>query len=176
MNRQQKETVVTDFKRFFDETNAAFLVNYKGLTVAQMQSLRKDLRDCDGLLKVAKARLMKIAANEVDGASGFKDKFQDQVGLVFAKGEVPAVAKQLVKFSKANDSLSIVSGFFESNELDVQQITTLASLPSKEVLLGMLAGTLQAPISGFARVLQLLIVRLLYVLKQVGEQKEQGNA
>ena len=176
MNRQQKEAVITDLKSLFSESNAAFVVNYKGLSVAQVKKLRRSLREGDALMRVAKARLMKIAVDGIDGADEFKNKFQNQVGLVFANGEVPVVAKQLVEFSKENESLSIVSGFFESSVLTEQQISVLASLPSREELIARLAGTLNAPIVGLARVMQTIILQLPYALKQVSEKKEQGAA
>jgi len=176
MNRQQKEAVVTDLKVLFKESNAAFIVNFKGLKVAQVQKLRRSLRKDNARMRVAKTRLMKIAAGSIDGTDEFKNKFQDQVGLVFANGEVSAIAKQLVNFSKENEGLSIVSGFFESSVLSEQQISVLASLPSREELIARLAGTLNAPIVGLARVMQILITQLLYALKQVAEKKGQEAA
>ena len=70
-------------------SQAAFLVGYKGLSVAQIQTLRNDLREVGGNLKVTKARLMKIAAQNIQGIESFRDNFKDQVGLVFAQEEVP---------------------------------------------------------------------------------------
>lgn len=170
MNRQQKEAVVKEINEQIKESSASFLIGYKGLTVTQLQDLRGQLRQVDGVFKVAKARLMKLAAQDIEGIDAFKDAFQDQVGLVFAKGEVPSVAKELVKFSKDNDQLNIVSGFFESKTMDFGQIDYLASLPSKDVLLGQLAGTLQAPASNLARLLNQMSVRLVYVLDQIAKK------
>lgn len=174
MNRQQKEAVVADFKQMLEQAEASFLVSYRGLTVKDISSLRSDLRQSGARLKVAKARLMKIAAQDIEGIDGFKDNFKDQVGLVFAKREAPAVAKHLINFAQKQKALQVLSGFFESKVLSQQEIEFLASLPSKEVLRAQLAGTLQAPISNFAQVLQMLITRLAYALKQVSEKKEQG--
>lgn len=170
MNRQQKEAIVQNFSQQLNESKASFLVGYKGLTVAQLQALRGQLREVDGTFKVTKARLMKIAAQDIDGIDGFKDAFKDQVGLVFVNGEVPTVAKALVKFAKGNEKLDIVSGFFESQTMTKDQISRLASLPSKEVLLAQLAGTLQAPVRNFAGVLNQMIVRLVYALDQVAKK------
>jgi large subunit ribosomal protein L10 len=173
MNRQQKETVIADVHKMFAEAEAAFLVNYKGLSVAQMQSLRKNLRENKGLLKVTKANLMRLAMHDIAGAEQFAEEFKDQVGLVFVKnGEVPAVSKRLVEFSKENEALKIISGFYESRVLTGQEINFLASLPSREVLLGQLAGTLQAPMSSLARMLNQMLSRLAYVLSQVEEKKK----
>lgn len=170
MNRQQKEAVVKNISEQLKESNASFLIDYKGLSVAQLQSLRGNLRQVDGIIKITKARLMKIAAQKIEGIDGFRDSFKEQVGLVFVKGEVTAVAKELVGFSKKNEQLDIVSGFFESKTMTTEQIGYLASLPSREVLLGQLAGTLQAPIAKFTRLLNQMIVRLVYSLDQVAKK------
>lgn len=172
MNRQQKETVVSDFKRQFDSSQGTFLVDYKGLTVASLESLRTSLREKGGRLQVAKARLMKRAVEGIDGVDQFRDALSGQVAMVFAESEVPTVAKELMAFSKDHELLKVLTGFFESRVLSEQDISVLASLPSREVLLGQLAGTLQAPISGLAQVLSQLIVRLAYVLQRVAEKKE----
>lgn len=171
MNRQQKEAVVSDLKGMFTDNQAAFLVGYKGLDVASMQSLRGKLREVGGRFKITKARLMKIAAQDVDGGKGLQEILKDQVGLVFAKEEVPAVAKALAEFSKSNEALQIVSGLFESKLLSKDEIKFLASIPPRDVLIAQLLGTMQAPVSSFARLLNTMTVRLLYVLKQISEKE-----
>ena len=170
MNRQQKEAVVKNISGQLKESNASFLIEYRGLSVAQLQALRGQLRQVDGVIQITKARLMKIAAKGIDGIDGFSDNFKDQVGLVFAKNEAPAVVKELVEFSKENEKLNIVSGFFESKTMTKEQIGYLASLPSRDVLLGQLAGTLQAPVATFTRLLNQMIVRLVYSLDQVAKK------
>ncbi|MFH1644296.1 MAG: 50S ribosomal protein L10 [bacterium] len=172
MNRQQKEVVVSDFKDLFSDSRGAFLVSYKGMTVSQMQDLRRTLREVDGLVKVTKARLMRLAVQDVEGVDGLKDFFHDQIALVFAKNEVQPTAKKLVEFAGNGIPLEIVSGFFESKVLSKKEINLLASLPSREVLLSQLVGTLQAPMSGLARLLNMMILRLLYGLKEVAAKKQ----
>ena len=171
MNRQQKEAVVSDVKKLFSDAQAAFLVGYKGIDVASLEALRKDLREIGGQFKVTKARLMRIAVKDVDAIQGFYDQLKDQVGLVLANEEVPSVAKALVKFSKGNKALRIVSGYFESKVISDADINFLANLPSREVLLSQLLGTIQGPTSKLAMLLNMMIIRLLYVLKQVSEKQ-----
>ena len=156
MNRHQKESVVRDINDQLKSANASFLIGYKGLSVAQVQDLRSRLRNVSGVFKVSKARLMKIAAKDLSGIDDFKNQFKDQVGLVFVKKDVPSVAKVLVDYSTINENLNIVAGFFESKAMSKDQIKYLASLPSREVLLAILAGTLQAPIASLARTLELI--------------------
>jgi large subunit ribosomal protein L10 len=171
MNREQKSEIINDFKQMFEGSNATFLVKYQGLSVNGMQTLRRSLRSVNSELKVTKTTLMKIAAQDIAGSEDFRNTFKEQVGLVFAKGDVSSTAKQLKQFADANEALKVLTGFFESRVLTKQEIEFLATLPSKEILLAQMLGTMQAPIASFTRLLNLLIVRLLYVLKQVEEQK-----
>ena len=171
MNRQQKEAVVEEFNNMLSQAKASFLVDYKGLSVHDIIALRRSLREQGGKLKVTKARLMKIATNGIEGVEEFKDSFKDQVGMIFASEEVAPVAKVIVDFSKDNESLKLVSGFYESRCLSEDKIKFLASLPPKEVLIAQLAGTLQAPISGLARSLNMLVKKLVYALKEVEKKK-----
>jgi len=171
MNRQQKEAVVSGIKDMFSQADGSFLVQYKGLSVSQMQDLRSKLRQEDGLLKVTKARLMKLAVSDFESAENFKGDLKDQVGLIFAMKETPAIAKKIVDFSKENEALKIISGLFESKVLTKDQVESLASIPSREVLLAQLVGTLQAPVAGFASTLNMLLVKLVYVLGEVARQK-----
>lgn len=175
MNRQQKDMAIADFKKLFTESQGAFIVNYQGLSVSLMQSLRRSLRQDGGVLKVTKARLMKKAAQglaqELTVLDLFQEKFKNQIGLVFTNKDVSAIAKKLISFSKEHQNLQVISGLFESKILSNQEIIALASLPSREVLLSMLAGTMNAPITRFVMLLNLLIVRLLYVLQQINEKK-----
>src|SRR5580698_3870453 len=105
MNRQEKEQVIKSLKNEFAESQASFLVGYKGLTVAQVQALRRKLRSQGGEFKVVKARLMKRAAEGVVGAQELEPYFKNQVALVFVNKEVAPIAKTLVDFSKENTAL-----------------------------------------------------------------------
>ena len=172
MNRQQKELVIENLKQNVLSSPATFLVLYRGLNVEQMQKLRSDLRSKGGALKVAKARLMKRAVDGEQGASDLTPFLRDQIGMVFAKEEVADVAKVLSDFAKSNESLGLVAGLFESNVIAKEKIAQIASLPPKDVLLAQLCGTLNAPISGLARALNMMVLKLLFALKQIEDQKK----
>ncbi len=171
MNRQQKETTVADLKQLLGTAQATFLVNYKGMDVHLLQGLRRKLRTDGGTLKVTKATLMRIAAKDIPGTETFAQSCKDQVGLVFAKSDISLIAKQLFIFAKEHQNLKVVAGFYESKLLSPQELAFLASLPSREVLIAQLLGTMQAPVTSFVRVLHLLIARLVYVLKQIEEKQ-----
>ena len=101
MNRQEKEQVVKELHGFFEQSKASFLVDYKGLTVAQLQQLRRELRGFNASIHVAKARLMKIAARDMSYGAEIAPFFKEQVALVFGD-DSPATAKVLYAFSKKN--------------------------------------------------------------------------
>jgi len=171
MNRQQKELVVDGLRKDLLSSKAAFLVVYKGLNVGQMQELRSSLRSKGGALKVAKARLMKRAVDGQEGIGDLVPFLHDQVGLVFAGEEVADVAKALSDFAKGS-SLDLVAGVFESTIIEKEKIIQIASLPPREVLLAQLCGTLNAPIAGLARALNMMVLKLLFALKQIEDQKK----
>jgi large subunit ribosomal protein L10 len=167
MNRQQKESMISDVRQMMSGAQATFLVNYKGLSVPALQILRKRLRTEGSKLKITKATVMRIAAKDITGADAFAESFKEQVGLVFASKDVPGTAKQLFSFAKENESLKILAGFYESKVLSSQELNFLASLPSREVLISQLLGTLNAPMTNFVRVLSMLVARLPIVLKEI---------
>ncbi len=175
MNRQQKEAVVSDLRRMISETQATFLVNYKGMSVSALQGLRKNLRTEGSKLKITKATLMRKAAEDLAGSDAFCSELKNQVGLVFADKDVSATAKQLVSFAKDNSALTLLVGFYEAKVLSKQELAFLASLPSREILLAQLFGTMKAPMGGLVTVLYQMIARLLYVLKRIEEQKQQNQ-
>lgn len=175
MNRQQKESVIGALHSLFSTTKGSFFVDYQGLTVSEMRRLRKQLRETGGTLKVAKMRLIKRALTDTQDSQVLLPYCEDQRGVVFAQdaGDVSPVAKVLRDFSKENESLQLVVGCLDAQLLDKQAIVRIASLPSKEVLLAQVCGTLNAPVTSFVSVLNQLIVRLLLVLKEI-EKKQQS--
>jgi large subunit ribosomal protein L10 len=115
---------------------------------------------------------MKLASDGNPGAEVMIPYFKDQVGVVFAMQEAPAVAKVLNDFAQQHKALSVVAGSYDATLLDQSDVLRFATLPSKEVLLAQVCGTLNAPIAGLARALGMMHVKLLWTLKQVGEQKQ----
>jgi large subunit ribosomal protein L10 len=174
MNRQQKEDVVGLFQKDFLANKGTFFVNYSGLTVGQMQQLRRQLREKGGALKIAKMRLVRRALANIEGVDGLLSHCKNQLGVVFAydANEVSGVAKALSDFAKKNESLGLVIGCMDSQLLDKTAIVRIASLPSKEVLLAQLCGTLNAPLTSLVYGLNSMIVKLLLALKEIEKQKQ----
>lgn len=175
MNRQQKSELIDFLKQGFADAPAAFLVGYKGISVAKIQTLRKKLRQNDASFKVAKNRLARRAVAELDGVQDLSGLMKEQLAIVFAHKDPSAVAKILHEFSKEHQALALVGGCVERKVVNKDGVVVLASLPSREVLLGHLAGTLQAPISTYARLLNAILARLAYALQAVAEEKQKNS-
>lgn len=171
MNRQQKELVVQLLRERFSQSPASFVVGYKGLNVGQMEKLRSMLRQTGGVFKIAKTRLMKLALIDSKQQS-LMPYLKDQIGVVFVVNEPSVVAKVLNEFAQRNGALQLLGGMLDSELIDESAITRIASLPSKEVLLAILCGTLNAPTSRLVFVLKMQIIPLLLVLKRVAEKKK----
>jgi large subunit ribosomal protein L10 len=173
MNRQEKETVVSDLKESFASSTGLFLISYRGMSVAQLQRLRKMVRQNQGHLKVAKVRLVKRAIEGLPGSENLTDFLREQVALVFAEKESPAIAKMIYDFAKENEALKIVAGYIDASVYPASAVSRIATLPSREVLLGQLCGTLKAPMSRLVGLFSGMQTKLVMVVKQIEEQKKQ---
>ena len=171
MNRQEKEQAVQALKDDFKNSQASFVVEYQGMTVAQVLALRRQLRTQGGTFKVAKTSLMRRVASENAHIEGLSSYLKNQVGLVFAQQESPGVAKVLCDFAKDHKQLSVIAGYVDSVVINSDAVSILASLPSKDILFAQLCGTLKAPTTKLVHVLNMLILRLLFVLKEIEKTK-----
>lgn len=171
MNRLEKRQIIDSLKSDFTQSNASFLIHLKGATVGQIQALRRGVRQQGGSLKVAKNTLMRIASQEVPGVKELDPYFKDQVGVVFAYQDGSAVAKVLSDFVRDNEKVSLVAGCFEQQVVGKEMIVFIGSLPSKEIILAQVCGTLQAPIAVNVSIMQQLVARLLWTLKQASEKQ-----
>ena len=165
MNRQEKQAVIADFKDKMNGAKSVFIVDYKGLTVSQLQDFRKQLRSAGGTFKITKARLIKIAAQDYVDAEDFSKGLRGQIGLVFTDGEISPVAGKIVNFAKDNESFKVISGMHESKVLTRDEIVFFASMPTKDVLFARLAGALISPMA-----------KLAWVLKEMSDAKESKSA
>lgn len=161
MNREQKAVIIDSIRNDFSNSEASFVVGYKGMTVKQLQTLRKELRAAQSSMKVAKGRLVKIAVKELDGVDALTPYLKEQIGVVFAKNQPSGVAKVLYNFAKANNSLTLVAGFLEARVLPSHDLERIATLPSREVLLAQVC-----------YILNMQTVRLLWTLQKIAEAKE----
>ncbi len=154
LNRSEKEAVVSDVTGLAAKAQTLVLAEYRGISVADMTKLRSQARSSGVELSVLKNTLARRAV----AGSGFAVASDMMTGPLIYGFSVDAVAaaKVVADFAKTNDKLVIRGGAFAGKALDVNGVKQLASIPSKEVLLGQLVGLLQSPISRTARVLAAL--------------------
>jgi large subunit ribosomal protein L10 len=145
MARPDKAAAVAELVEQFQESAGAVLTEYRGLTVKQLQDLRRALGE-NANYAVVKNTLTQIAAREA-GIESFDDLLNGPTAVAFINGDVVEAAKGLRDFAKANPSLVIKGGLYEGKSLDAGEIAKLADLESREVLLGKLAGAMLASLS-----------------------------
>ncbi|MDF9714542.1 50S ribosomal protein L10 [Nocardioides sp. ChNu-153] len=145
MARPEKTAAVAEIVESFNDAAGAVLTEYRGLTVKELQTLRRSLGE-NANYAVVKNTLAKIAANEV-GIDGFDDLLTGPTAIAFIKGDVVEAAKGLRDFAKANPALVIKGGVLDGKQLDAAEIAKLADLESREVLLAKVAGALTATLS-----------------------------
>lgn len=149
-----KEATVADLQKHFEESTAVLLTEYRGLTVAQLSELRKNIRE-HATYAVAKNTLTKIAANNA-GITAFDDELVGPSALAFVHGDPVAVAKGLRDFAKAHPLLVVKAGYFDGKPLTAAEVGKLADLESREVLLAKTAGVMKAALVGAAQLFNAL--------------------
>ena len=151
LNKSEKQTVVADVAAQVARSQTLALAEYRGLTVAHLDVLRKQAREKGVYLHVLKNTLARRAV----AGTPFEVVAESMVGLLiygFSEDAV-AAAKVLSDFAKGNDKLIVKGGAYAGKALSAEGVKSLAAIPSKEVLLAQLLGLMQSPISRFARVL-----------------------
>jgi large subunit ribosomal protein L10 len=152
MAKASKETAVAEIAAEFRESNAAVLTEYRGLTVAQLKQLRRSLSG-NATYSVVKNTLTKIAAKDA-GVEGLDDLLSGPSAIAFVTGDPVEAAKGLRDFAKAHPHLVIKGGVMEGKVLTPADVTRLADLESRDVLLAKLAGALKASLSQAAALFQ----------------------
>ena len=145
MARADKQAAVAEIVESFNDAAGAVLTEYRGLTVKELQDLRRSLGE-NANYAVVKNTLAKLAAKEA-GIDGFDDLLTGPTAIAFINGDVVEAAKGLRDFAKANPTLVIKGGILDGQALDAKEIAKLADLESREVLLGKLAGAMLASLS-----------------------------
>jgi large subunit ribosomal protein L10 len=152
MARSDKATAVAELTDKFRGSSGAVLTEYRGLTVKQLQELRRSLGD-NANYAIVKNTLTKIAAKEA-GVADLDELLVGPSAIAFISGDPVEVAKGLRDFAKANPTLVIKGGVLDGKALAVDEINKLADLESRDVLLAKLAGALQASLSNAASLFQ----------------------
>ena len=165
MTRATKEQEIKALSDKFNKAKAAFLIDFKGMKVEQVTSLRKKLHPAEGEMKVVRNTLAKRALKDFPAMeSAIATSFKGTNAIVFAYGDVSATAKTLSTFAKDVEMLQLKTGVMDGVAMDSSRITYLATLPTKDVLRAQFLGVLQAPGTKLARTLKEAPASLVRVL------------
>ncbi|MFA4891238.1 MAG: 50S ribosomal protein L10 [Candidatus Gracilibacteria bacterium] len=172
ITRQKKEEILAELVKKFKEAQSIVFAQNKGLTVNQVQTLKRKLREKNADMKVAKKTLMKIAAKE----AGYDVEIPDEVmvgaiGAVFSNDDVATGAKIVYDYAKKNKALALLGGLLDGKVLTMEEVKALATLPSKEELMAKLVYLLKSPISGFHGVLNNTIAGFVRALDAIAKKQ-----
>ncbi len=168
MDRAEKKASVAALNGVFRQTSVVVVAHYSGLTVAQMQTLRKQMREAGATVQVAKNRLAKIALEGTEMAS-IAGLLKGPTLLAYSQDPVVA-AKVAVAFAKDYEKLVILGGAMGKTALNVEAIKSLATLPSLDELRARLVGLIQAPATKLAQLTMAPASKLARVVKAYAEK------
>ena len=170
MDRTEKKELVATLSEVFKTTNVVVVAHYSGLTVAQMQNLRKQMKQAGAQVKVAKNRLAKIALDGTDVAS-IAPLMKGPTVIAYS-GDPIAAPKVAVDFAKANEKFVILGGAMGKTALNSDAVKALASLPSLDELRAKLVGLIQAPATKLAQLANAPAAKVARVIQAYASKGE----
>lgn len=172
-NIEAKQVIVQEIADKLKNAQGTVVVDYRGLNVEEVTDLRKQARDQGVDYKVYKNSMMRFAAKEA-GLEGLLESLVGPTGIAFCESDPVAAAKLFSNFAKDHKALEIKAGVVEGRVLDVAGVDELAKLPPREQLVAKVLGGLNAPIAGFANVLNANLKGLVMALNAIAEQKAEA--
>jgi len=173
LDRKKKEKVVEELYVKLKQLNCMFLTEYSGMNVTQMTRLRNELRNVHADMSVVKNSLLKIASTG-NRAEVLRDKFTGPNAIICVYKDPVSAARILSTFSKEIPQLKVKAGFLGDHAITPEGILKLATLPSREVLLGKFLGTLKGVPQRFVYVLSGNLMKLMMTLNAIKQKKEQN--
>ena len=152
ISREQKKEIVAQYQEWMDKSQAIIMTQYIGLTMKDMDALRKKVRDAGGEFHVLKNSLCKLALQNA-GLELVEEHFEASTAAGFAFEDAPGLAKAMTDFAKEVEFLKIKGGYMEENPVSAAEITALAELPPLPVMRAQLLSTILAPASQLVRLL-----------------------
>ena len=174
MNKESKQQIVTELHEKLQQAKAVFLADFRGMSVEQATNLRNELRKAEVEYKVVKNTLLELASKDTD-ADALNSHYAGPTAIALTYTDPVAAAKVLSKFAKEQqNTFKLKAGVLSGKTITVPDIQALADLPSREVLLAKLLGSLNAPASNFVGLLAAIPGSFVRVLDAIRTQKE-GN-
>lgn len=168
---EEKKQIVEEIKEKVEKAQGVVLVDYRGLNVEELTQLRRKYKEAGVDYKVYKNTMMRFAFKDA-GLEEFNQFLTGPNAVAFGFDDPVQAAKITEEFAKDHDKLEIKAGIVDGKIIGIDEIKSLANLPSKEVLIAQTLAGLNGPIAGFANVLQGTIRNLVYALNAVKEKQE----
>jgi large subunit ribosomal protein L10 len=170
MPTEAKQATVAELKEEFSNAKTTIVADYRGLTVSEITAVRRNLRGQGITYRVVKNRLAKIAAQEA-GNTELSDLLTGPSALAMGSGDEVLVAKTFLDAIRPFRQVAVRGAVLNGKRVDSDAVARLATLPSREVLLGQLAGGFVSPLSSMASLLAAPLRNLGYALQQIADQK-----
>ena len=170
MPTQAKIAQVAEITEHFENSTGCWFIDARGLTVKEAQELRRNITQATGHMHVYKNNLAAIALKNLE-LPEIPEILAGPTAFVFCDGDVAAPAKAIKTFMKDHDALEMKGGIVDGAAVNAEDAMKIADLPSKEQLVAMLLSTLQAPITGLARVCNAPVESLARALKAISEKE-----
>lgn len=172
LNRDEKGQLIADLKEKFSKAKTVVFTDYKGMSVADLTELRRQLQKSSLDYQVVKNTLARIASQDT-GVAPATALFKGPVGIAIGYDDPTLAVKKLLEFAKKNEKLRVTGAVVDGALFGQQELKELAALPSREVLLSMLAGVFQAPATKLAGALAATVTSFAYAVEALKGKK--GN-
>lgn len=170
---EEKKKTVSDLSEKLKAARTGVIVDYKGITVADDTKLRKELRESGSPYHVVKNTILRLALKEA-GIEGLDEVLEGTTAVAVNTEDYVAPAKILNAYAEKNKNFVIKAGFVDGKPVKVDEVKTLASLPSKEVLVAQVLRGMNGPITGFVTVLNGTLKGLVVALNAIAEKQQQS--
>jgi large subunit ribosomal protein L10 len=171
VGREEKATSIAELREKLGDARGAVLTDFRGLSVAEITELRTLLRKSAVEYKVVKNTLAKLAVKDT-GLAGLASYLEGPTAIAISRKDPVAASKAVSAWAKGRPTFAIKGGVVEGRVVGPAEVADLAELPSREVLLGRMAGAFQAPLQALVQVLSASLRGLANVLDQVRQRKE----
>ncbi len=173
MARPEKEAIVKEVAEILQNAKSVFVTDFEGLNVEQMNQFRRKCRDASVEYRVIKNTLARLAAQKV-GRDEMVEYFQGPSAIAYSFDDPSAPARIITEFAKKAEKPAIKMSIYEGHFYGPEKVKQIASLPSKDVLIGQVVATLNCPINNFVGSLRALIQKFVLTLDSVREAKEKS--
>lgn len=171
MPTEAKRATVAELREEIAGSHAAIVADYRGLTVGELATIRRALREQGVRYRVVKNRLARIAASEA-GREGLVELLDGPTGLALGGADEVALARAFLDAVRPYRTVAVRGGLIGDRRIDSAEVTRLATLPPREVMLAQLAGGMAAPLAGLASVISAPLRNLGYAFSQLAAQRE----